>query len=157
MQIHQLKPTIKRKSSRRVGRGGKRGTYSGHGSKGQKSRAGARIRPGFRGGDNPIWKLFPKQRGSSRKKEFGKKRKFIIRSPRPAIVNLGVLDKHFNDGEVVTPGSLLNKGLVSSVKSGVKILGKGELTKMLIFGKGLKFSKSARERIDKTGKLPNKA
>ena len=147
MQLHQLKPTIKNKRRKRVGRGGKRGTYSGRGSKGQKSRAGARIRPGFRGGDNPIWKLFPKQRGSSRKKEFGKKRKFIIRSPRPAIVNLGVLDKHFNDGEVVTPGLLLKKGLVSSVKNGVKILGKGELTKKFKFGSGFKFSKSAQKEL----------
>ena len=67
MQLHQIKPTHKKVEGKRVGRGGKRGTFSGRGSKGQKSRAGTRIRPGFRGGDNPIWKLFPKQRGASKK------------------------------------------------------------------------------------------
>jgi len=76
MQLHQLKPTVKQKRAKRVGRGGKRGTYSGRGQKGQKSRAGARIRPGFRGGDNPIWKLFPKQRGSAKKVDL-KKRRFL--------------------------------------------------------------------------------
>ncbi|MEK7341913.1 MAG: uL15 family ribosomal protein, partial [Candidatus Binatota bacterium] len=60
MDLSNLKPAPgSKKKRKRVGRGGKRGTYSGRGSKGQKSRAGARIRPGFRGGDNPIWKLFP--------------------------------------------------------------------------------------------------
>ena len=59
MQIHQLKPKTARSFAKRVGRGGKRGTTSGKGTKGQKSRAGSYVRPGFRGGDNRLWQLFP--------------------------------------------------------------------------------------------------
>ena len=130
-----------------MGRGGKRGTYSGHGSKGQKSRAGARIRPGFRGGDNPVWKLFPKQRGASKKVDI-KHAKFQVRHPKPEIVSLGILNTHFQDGDAVSAGILLKKGVIDSAKNGVKILSDGELTKKLTFS-GLKFSKSAREKIEK--------
>lgn len=155
MQLHQLKSTTKNKKRKRVGRGGKRGTYSGHGSKGQKSRAGARIRPGFRGGDNPIWKLFPKQRGATKKVEI-KHSKFRVRHPKPVVVNLGTLEKYFQAGDTVSAKSLLGKGLISSAKNGVKILGDEELTKKLVFGTGLKFSKSAKEKIEKAGGTVNK-
>lgn len=148
MQLHQLKSKHKNKRRKRVGRGGKRGTYSGHGSKGQKSRAGARIRPGFRGGDNPVWKLFPKQRGATKRVDK-KQRRFGVRSSRPAVVNLGALEKHFQTGETVSAKTLIDKGLIADVKNGVKILGDGDLTKNLVFGGGLKFSKSAMEKISK--------
>ncbi len=149
MQLHQLKSTTKNKKRKRVGRGGKRGTYSGHGSKGQKARAGARIRPGFRGGDNPIWKLFPKQRGSTKKVAI-KHTKFSIKNPKPAIVSLNVINSQFKDGEVVSSGTLVKRDIIKSAKHGVKILGDGELAKKLNFS-GLKFSKSAREKIEKVG------
>ena len=145
MQIHQIKPTIKRKSRKRVGRGGKRGTYSGKGIKGQKSRAGAGIKPGFRGGDTPLWKKFPKARGASKKVD-AKARGFQLRHPKPEVVNLRDLDKRFSEGEVVSPKSLMEKRLVKKIKHGVKILGKGELRKKLVF-KGVAMSKSAKERI----------
>ena len=82
MQLHHLKPIHKAIASKRVGRGGKRGTLSGRGSKGQKSRAGTRIRPGFRGGNEPLWKLFPKSRGASKKTDI-KHRSFQVRRKKP--------------------------------------------------------------------------
>ena len=132
MQLHQLKTIYKSRKKKRVGRGGKRGTYSGRGSKGQKSRAGARIRPGFRGGDNPIWKLFPKQRGATKKVDI-KHRAFQARYKKQAIINLDKLNRAFQDGETVSPKALLRRGLIDNDKNGVKVLGDGELTKKLNF------------------------
>src|SRR3989338_7105575 len=99
MQLHNLKSTRTRKAPR-VGRGGKRGTFSGRGSKGQKSRAGTRIRPGFRGGNEPIWKVFPKRRGASKKIAL-RSGLFQVHYGRLATVNLGVLDRYFKDGDRV--------------------------------------------------------
>lgn len=149
MQLHQLKSTIKNKDKKRVGRGGKRGTFSGRGSKGQKSRAGARIRPGFRGGDNPIWKLFPKQRGASKKTD-PKHAFFQPRYPKPAVVNLEVLAKVFRDGDTVSARSLIKKGIIKSARNGVKILGSGELNRKLEFS-GVDFSNSAKEKVLNAG------
>lgn len=149
MQLHQLQPKHHGKKKKRVGRGGKRGTFSGHGSKGQKSRAGARIRPGFRGGDNPIWKLFPKQRGSSRRVDI-KHSKFRIHGGKPEVINLGMLNSRLQDGDDVSPATLLKEGLIKGGKFGVKILGEGEFEKKLKFS-GFKFSKSAREKVLKAG------
>lgn len=145
MQLHDLKITIKRKHRKRVGRGGKRGAYSGKGIKGQKSRAGAGIKPGFRGGDTPLWKKFPKMRGASKKLEI-KQRGFRLHHPKPEIVNFKDLNKKFNEGEIVSPKTLLERGLVKNINNGVKILGKGKLTKKLVF-KGVLFSKSAFQKI----------
>ena len=152
MQLHQLKPTIKYKHRKRVGRGGKRGTFSGRGSKGQKSRAGARIRPGFRGGDNPIWKLFPKQRGATKKVDI-KHARFRMAKRKSAVVNLGVLNSFFQNGDSISPKLLAQKGIVSAGKR-VKILGDGELDKKLSFS-GVVFSKQARDKILKAGGTVN--
>jgi len=149
MQLHELKTTHKNKDRKRVGRGGKRGTFSGHGSKGQKSRAGTRIRPGFRGGDNPIWKLFPKQRGASKRVDV-KHAAFSLENIKPVVVNLGRISEHFNEGEVVSAKKLIKKGIIKTGKKGVKILGSGELSKKLVFS-GVEFSKSAREAVLKAG------
>lgn len=146
MQVHEIKPIHKNRYIKRVGRGGKRGTYSGKGLKGQKSRAGAGVKPGFRGGDTPLWKKFPKARGASRKVE-AKKRGFQLRHPKPAIINLRDLNKKFSDGETVSPKSLTEKGLVKKVKNGIKILGKGEIRKRLIF-KDVLMSKSAKQKLN---------
>lgn len=149
MRLHQLKPTTRQKRRKRIGRGGKRGTYSGRGSKGQKSRAGVRIRPGFRGGDNPVWKLFPKQRGATKRVDI-KHRKFRVRRKKPAIVNLGALNSLFQEGNDVSVKTLVKKGVLKSGRSGVKILGEGELKKKFKFS-GVGFSKSARDKILKAG------
>jgi len=150
MQINQLHTIYKSKDRKRVGRGGKRGTFSGRGSKGQKSRAGHRIRPGFRGGDNPIWKLFPKQRGAGGKTEI-KHALSRMHYAKPAIVNLDVLEKKFKDGEKVTAKALIRKNIIKTAKKGIKILGAGGLKKKLSFGRGFKFSKLAKESVEKTG------
>ena len=120
MQLHQLSPKYKSKKKRRVGRGGKRGTYSGRGVKGQKSRAGAKIRPAMR----DIIKKIPKKRGY----------RFKSIREKPEVINLQDLEKHFKEGEIVSPETLLNKGLIAKVKGRmpeVKILGKGKLSKKL--------------------------
>ena len=149
MQLHQLKPTSKSKTRKRVGRGGKRGTFSGRGSKGQKARAGHRIRPGFRGGDNPIWKLFPKQRGASKKTDR-KHAFFRVHQAKPAVVNLADLAEHFQAGEIITSRSLVKKGLIKTAKKGVKILGGGALNKALHL-RALPLSQAAQAAIMKAG------
>ena len=149
MQLDTLRPKHTAQKEKRIARGGKKGTTSGKGTKGQKSRAGARIRPGFRGGDNPIWKLFPKQRGATKKVDI-KHSKFQVRYHKPAVINLDVLNSNFKDGDKVEPKVLVKRGVIGNAKNGIKVLSDGELTKKLNFS-GLKFSKSAREKILKSG------
>lgn len=136
MQIHQLSfGNLKNRRSRRVGRGGKRGTYSGRGIKGQKARAGAKIRPAER----DILKKIPKLRGY----------KFKSFQSGAAVVNIGELNRRFKTGDVVSPQSLLKMGLVVRRKGRlpeVKILGKGELDKKLTF-KNLLFSRAVSEKL----------
>jgi large subunit ribosomal protein L15 len=138
MQLHQLKPLHKPKKKKRVGRGGKRGTYSGRGVKGQKSRAGRKLKPIIR----EILKKYPKLRGYSFK---SKKQKVIV--------NLKDIEKKFKEGERVNPQTLFEKGLITRISGkipkSVKILAKGTLTKKLIFEK-CQFSKKAKEIIEKT-------
>lgn len=139
MQLHQIKPIIKKKSRKRIGRGGKRGTYSGRGQKGQKSRSGHRIRPELR---DTIKKL-PKKRGY----------RFHSIKEKPAIVNLNILEKKFKDGDKVSPETLLEKGIISARKGmtpAVKLLSSGMLTKKLLVSQ-CQISKPAREKIEKAG------
>ena len=124
------------RSARRIGRGGKRGTYSGKGIKGQKSRAGAKIRPAER----EILKKIPKLRGY-RFKSF---------RLQPVTVTIVDLEKKFNNGDTVTPESLLAAKLIKRqngrTPNRVKILGKGKLTKTFIF-KNILFSKGVEKMI----------
>ena len=139
MQLHQLSPKTKIKREKRVGRGGKRGTTSGRGTKGQEARAGAKIRPAIR----DVIKKLPKARGY-RFRSFQK---------RPLILRLGALSRNFNRGETVTPETLLKKGLIGKIKGRrqkIKILGSSPLDKKLNF-QGLVFSKSARLRVQEAG------
>src|SRR3990167_304706 len=116
MDLSNRKPNTIRRSSDLVGRGGKRGTYSGGGTKGQKSRAGAGVKPGFRGGDNRIWQLFPKQRGASKKpggKGPHKKHRFFrLRQDKPIVFNLGFFNQ-FSEEELINPEVLNKKGFLS--------------------------------------------
>ncbi|KKT81356.1 MAG: hypothetical protein A3B99_00360 [Candidatus Yanofskybacteria bacterium RIFCSPHIGHO2_02_FULL_44_12b] len=152
MDLSQLKSKTLRKNRKRVGRGGKRGTYSGKGMKGQKSRAGAGVKPGFRGGDSRLWQLFPKQRGASKKpggsNPHPKHRYFQLRHTKPGVLNLGFFNQF--DVDVVTPGLLKEKGLIDKIANGVKILGGGELKKKMQF-EGFQFSKSAKNKVLKAG------
>lgn len=139
MQIHQLKRETPNKEKKRVGRGGKRGTYSGHGIKGQKSRAGRRMRPEVR----DIIKKIPKKRGY----------RFNPVETRPIAVNLTVLEKNFKNGDTVTSKILVEKNIIG--KNGraypmVKILSNGEITKKLNFS-GCIFSAQAKEKVEKAG------
>ncbi len=139
MQLHQIFPNNKQKDIKRVGRGGKRGTYSGRGLKGQKSRSGANLRPGWR----DLLKPIPKKRGFKFKSIYSK----------PAIINIGVLNDKFKDGEVVSPVSLLAKKLI--LKKGnkmpeVKILGTGGIKKKITI-EGCLISAGAKSKIEKAG------
>lgn len=139
MQLHQIKPNTTRKTKKRIGRGGKRGTYSGRGIKGQKSRAGRKMRPQLR----DIIKKLPKKRGY-KFKSFRKK---------PESVNLAMLQKAFLSGEKINPKSLFEKGLIEKKKGflpKVKLLGQGDLTKKLLVSE-CQISGSAKEKIIKAG------
>lgn len=144
MQLHQINPIHKNKAGKRIGRGGKRGTFSGRGSKGQNAR-GARLGADFRGGNPPIWKLFPKKRGSNKKTET-KHRTFKLKGLKPNVVNLGVLNSVFGNNDLVNIETLREKGLITSANKFVKILGDGNLSKSLKIS-GLKVSRSASEKI----------
>lgn len=139
MQLHDLKPKHKSKKRKRIGRGGKRGTYSGRGIKGQKSRAGHRLQPAIR-----QWlKRYPKLRGY----------RFKSHREKPAILNLDILEEKFESGDIVSPQILVEKKIVAKKKGKVpqiKILGKGELKKKLEIS-GCQFSKTAQEKIKKAG------
>lgn len=108
-----------------VGRGGKRGKTAGRGTKGQNARGNTRKRPELR----DIIKKIPKKRG------YGKNRaKSNFAKPEAFVVNLSVLEAVFENGATVSPVTLLEKGILKSVrlpKAGVKVLGTGELTKKL--------------------------
>lgn len=143
MQLHQLKPIHKLKKPKRVGRGGKKGHYSGRGMKGQKSRAGANFKPLIR----DLFKRYPKLRGCRFKSKNREQRAKIV------ILNLEILEKKFKPGEKINPPALLEKGLIRRIRRKVpevKILGKGELTKALIIEDCL-VSKQAKEKIEKAG------
>ncbi|MDI6777851.1 MAG: 50S ribosomal protein L15 [Patescibacteria group bacterium] len=137
MQIHQLKVKTQ-KPKRRVGRGGKKGTYSGRGMKGQKSRSGAKINPIFEGGRSTLIEHLPKVRG------------FKSMYPKNQVVSLEKLEKYFQDGEIVNPAALHEKKLISKIETAVKILGDGEIKKKLAIENCL-VSKSAKEKIEKAG------
>lgn len=139
MQLHELSPKHKNRSKKRVGRGGKKGTYSGKGNKGQKSRAGRKMVPMIR----ELIKRYPKLKGY---------RSFVF-DKNLAVVNLQRLEKTSKDGEVISPENLIKKGIISNIKGKtpeVKILGTGKLTKKLVF-EDCKFSKTAREAVEKAG------
>lgn len=135
MDLHNLSPKTKVKNEKRIGRGGKRGTTSGRGTKGQKSRSGHRIRPAIR----DVMRRIPKSRGYSFK---GFKGSFLP-------VKLSVLEKSFNNGEKVTPRTLQDKGLIvigKGVLPKVKILDGGHVSKKLIL-ENLAISEKAAAKI----------
>ena len=140
MKLHELKPAQgSRKVRNRVGRGTSSGNgkTSGRGQKGQKARSGGGVRPGFEGGQTPLFRRLPK-RGFTN-----------VNAKEYALVNLDQLNV-FEDGTEVTPALLTEAGIVRNFKSGVKVLGNGELTKKLTV-KAAKFSKSAEAAITAKG------
>ena len=141
MELSNLRPAEGSKHSdnfrRGRGHGSGNGKTAGKGHKGQKARSGA-PRTGFEGGQMPLYRRIPK-------------RGFKNRNSKDIVaINISVLDKKFEDGAVVDIDALLNAGVVSDSKDGVKILGNGELTKKLNV-KVNAFSASAKEKIEALG------
>lgn len=138
MKLNELKPAAGSRFKRlRKGRGlsSGHGFTSGRGTKGQKAHGKTRL--GFEGGQMPLYRQMPKRGFSNiNRKEY-------------AIVNLTTLNR-FDDGAEVTPTVLLENGVIKNVKSGVKILGNGKLTKKLTV-KANKFSASAVKAIEAAG------
>lgn len=135
MQIQDLKLNNKKKGIRRIGRGGKRGTYSGRGQKGQKARAGRKIRPSE---IDTILRM-PKLKGV---KNRSLKEKALV-------LNTGVLDKKFED-KLINKEILFKNHLIKKLTQPVKILGEGEIKKAYII-EGLMVSETARKKIIKAG------
>jgi large subunit ribosomal protein L15 len=139
MQLHELKPKHKTRNKKRIGRGGKKGTYSGKGLKGQKSRAGRKMVPIIR----ELVKKYPKLKGY---------RSFVFEKDT-IVVNLELLEKTSKDGETINPNNLIKKGIVRMIKGRIpkiKILGTGKITKKIIL-ENCKVSKTAKEAIEKVG------
>jgi len=137
MQINDLKPSSNKSKRKRLGRGGKLGTYCGRGVKGQKARSGSGKGPSFQGTESSFLKL-PKKKG------------FKSIYDKLEVVNLAELNKKFKDGETVSPKILLEKKIIGKIKRGVKILGMGEISKKLAV-ENCSVSKTAREKIEKAG------
>jgi large subunit ribosomal protein L15 len=146
MQLNELKPIHKSKERKRIGRGGKKGAYSGKGVKGQRARAGHKFEPLIRS----LIKRYPKLRGYRFKKNWLK----------PTVINIRDIEKKFltdnkNDkSEIkINPQILLEKKLIHKIEGRmpkVKILGKGILTKVVIV-ENCDISKKAKEKIEKAG------
>ncbi len=140
MKLHELKPAEgSTRARRRVGRGlgSGMGKTSTRGMKGQKSRSGGGVRPGFEGGQMPLYRRLPK-RGFKN-----------VLAKRYAEVNVSTLNV-FDDGMTVAPETLVEAGILKNVLDGVRILGNGELTKKLtVVAQG--FTKTAQEKIEAAG------
>ena len=149
LNLSTLKPAQKRKARKRVGRGlgSGKGRYSGRGIKGQKSRSGSHtMRPGFEGGQMPIYMRLGKKRGPYSKDAMpvGPHRTHTV------AVNVRDLERVFDNGADVSLDALLEKGLIKNNRIDVKILGEGDLKKKLSVTAHL-FSKTAREKIESAG------
>ncbi|HAN09237.1 MAG TPA: 50S ribosomal protein L15 [Clostridiales bacterium] len=140
MNLHELKPAEGSKFVKRIkGRGNASGNgkTAGKGHKGQKARAGGGVRPGFEGGQMPLYRRLPK-------------RGFTCRNSKDIVaLNVSRLEV-FEDGTVVGIEMLIESGIISRARDGVKILGNGELTKKLTV-KANYFSETAKEKIENAG------
>jgi large subunit ribosomal protein L15 len=140
MKLHELKPAEgSRHTRKRVGRGigSGNGKTAGRGHKGQNARSGGGVRPGFEGGQNPLFRRLPKRGFKNiNRKEY-------------AIVSLDALNR-FEEGTVVTPELLKETGVISALRDGVKVLANGELSVKLTV-KAHKFSEAAAEKIAQVG------
>ena len=141
MKLHELSPqegSVKASFRKGRGAGSGNGKTAGKGHKGQNARSGGGVRPGFEGGQLPLYRKLPK-RGFNNYR-FGK---------QYAIINVQALNK-FNDGDVVDGQALLNAGMLNKLFDGVKVLGEGEISKKLTV-KAAIFSEQAKEKIEAAG------
>ena len=141
MRLESLPKTKELKNVKRVGRGpgSGMGKTSTHGENGQKSRSGASISAWFQGGQSPLYRRIPKRGFNNTRFET----KF-------ATINIGDLEKFFQDGDVVTPEVLKERGIIKKQLSGVKVLASGELTKKLTV-KAQRFSSASVTKIENAG------
>lgn len=140
MKLHELSPaagstTPAWRKGRGTGSGN--GKTAGKGHKGQNARSGGGVRPGFEGGQSPLYRKLPK-RGFHNK--FG---------TEYAIINVSKLNA-FEDGETVNLEALMNKGIIRKANDGLKVLGNGEITKKLTVEASV-FSATAKEKIEAAG------
>ena len=141
MNLNELQPAAgSKKDSFRVGRGhgSGNGKTSGKGHKGQKARSGGGVRPGFEGGQMPIYRRLPK-RGFTN-----------VFAKVYTEINVTALNS-FEDGAIVDAESLKAAGIIKKINDGVKVLGRGELTVKNVIVKAAKFTKSAEEKIAAAG------
>ena len=141
MKLQELQPAVgASKKPYRKGRGpaSGNGKTAGKGHKGQNARSGGGVRPGFEGGQLPLYRKLPKR---------GFKNRFATHY---AIVNVGTLNAKFENGETVTIEALLEKGILKNALDGLKVLGDGELTKNLTVEAAI-FSQTAKEKIEAAG------
>ncbi|MBP3038163.1 50S ribosomal protein L15 [Bacillaceae bacterium Marseille-Q3522] len=140
MKLHELKPAEgsrfqRKRKGRGIGSGN--GKTAGRGQKGQNARSGGGVRPGFEGGQMPLFQRLPKRGFTNiHRKEY-------------AIVNLDALNR-FEDGAIISPELLIESGIIKKEKAGIKILAKGQLEKKLTV-KAHKFSSAAKEAIEAAG------
>ncbi len=141
MKLHELSPAEgSAVKSYRKGRGpgSGNGKTAGKGHKGQNARSGGGVRPGFEGGQNPLYRRLPK-RGF--KNHFAK---------HYAIINVAMINEKYNDGDVVDIETLLNDRVIRDLCDGLKVLGNGEISKKITV-KANVFSASAKEKIEAAG------
>lgn len=141
MFLNELKPaegSTFKKFRKGRGHGSGNGKTSGKGHKGQNARSGGGVRPGFEGGQMPLYRRIPK-RGFK-----------CINSKNIVAINLSLLNDRFEDGAVVNVQSLMDKGIISNARDGVKVLGNGEITKKLTVQVNY-YSNSAKEKIEAIG------
>ena len=140
MQINTLKVKTKRKR-KTIGRGGKKGTYSGKGMKGQKARSGGNVDPLFEGGRSTLIDHMKKKRG------------FKSLAEKAVPVSLDKIEKNFKDGEIVNRETLTKTGIIERINKSrrIKILGTGELKKKVTIAIGIRVSASAKLAIEKVG------
>ena len=140
MKLHELSPAAgSAKSVYRKGRGpaSGNGKTAGKGHKGQNARTGGGVRPGFEGGQIPLYRRLPK-RGFHN-----------VFAKHYTIVNVDALNV-FEDGSVVSADTLIENGIINNVYDGIKVLGNGEISKKLTVKASI-FSASAKEKIEAVG------
>ena len=138
---HSIRSSIPKKNRKRIGRGDASGSgsFSGKGMKGQNSRSGGGVRPGFEGGQLPLIKRLPSLRGFTN----------IFKTQYHA-VNLDTILKMYPNGGDVSPGTLVETGVLKDQKLPLKVLGRGEINVNLKVS-AHKFTKSAKQKIETAG------
>ncbi|HAI74198.1 MAG TPA: 50S ribosomal protein L15 [Candidatus Moranbacteria bacterium] len=141
MQNHDLQLSQPRKKRKIIGRGGKKGTYSGKGNKGQKARSGAHVNPLFEGGRSTLIDHMKKKRG------------FTSRKPKRNLVQLADLEKKFETGANINVETLVVAKLVAkkNIPLGIKILGNGKITKKFVVAKEIFVSDGVKKMIVEAG------